>query len=214
LSDQSIEIGVIGLLNSQRSIADFVDGFVVQHESNIGMLQEGMGGQDGVVWLNNRGGDLRRWVDAEIELGLLSIIDRESFQEKRSESRSSSSSNRVEDQESLKASARICQSSDSIEGAIDKFLSNGVMTSSVIISGIFLSSQKLIGVEEFSISSSSDFIDNAGFEINKDCSRNVLSRRSFREESVKGIILLSNGGIRGHGSIRADSMFKAVQLPA
>jgi hypothetical protein len=42
LSNQSVEVGVVGLLDVQRSVANVVDGLVIQKEGNIGVLQEGV----------------------------------------------------------------------------------------------------------------------------------------------------------------------------
>merc|ERR1739836_77146 len=49
LADQPVEVGVGWPLNVQVAPADVVDGLVVNHEGAVGVLQGGMGGQDGVV---------------------------------------------------------------------------------------------------------------------------------------------------------------------
>jgi hypothetical protein len=59
LSDESVQVGVGGSLNIEVSSADIVDGFVVQHNGDIGVFEERVSGQDGVVWLDHSGGDLR-----------------------------------------------------------------------------------------------------------------------------------------------------------
>ena len=71
LSNDAVEIGVSGSLDAETLTADVVDGFVVNHEGNVGVLEGGVGGEDGVVGLDDGGGDLRRGVDAELELWLL-----------------------------------------------------------------------------------------------------------------------------------------------
>jgi len=214
LGNQSVEVSISGLLNVQRSLADVVDGLIVQQEGNISVLQEGVGGQHRVVWLNNRGGHLRRGIDAEIQLRLLSVVDGQSLQEEGSKSRSSSSSNRVEDEESLESSALVSELSDSVQGQVNELLSNSVVSSGVVVSSILLSSQKLVWVEQFSVFSTSDFVDDRWLEIDEDCSWNVFARTGLREEGVEGIILLSKRGIPRHGSIGLNSVLEAVQLPA
>jgi len=97
LSDQSVQVGLGGSLDVQVASADVVDSLVVEHDCDVGVLQQGVGGQHGVVRLNHSGGDLGGGVDGESELGLLSVVDGESLQEQRSESGSGSSSNSVED---------------------------------------------------------------------------------------------------------------------
>jgi hypothetical protein len=75
LSNQSVKIGISGSFDIEISSTDVVDGFIVKHDGDIGMFKERMGGEDGVVWLNDSGGNLGRWVDCETELGFFSVID-------------------------------------------------------------------------------------------------------------------------------------------
>jgi hypothetical protein len=42
----------------------------------------------------------------------------------------------------------------------------------------------------------------------------VLASTSLGEEGVEGIITISNGLIRGHLTIRLDSVLQAIELPA
>jgi len=68
LADYLVEIGVGWAVDVQVTPADVVDGFVVDHKGAVGVLQGGMGGQDGVVGLNNSCGNLGSWVDGKLEL--------------------------------------------------------------------------------------------------------------------------------------------------
>merc|ERR550539_295774 len=92
LTNDFIQIGVRRTLHVEVSFADVVDGLVVDHEGAVGMLQSGVGGQDGVVRFDHSGGHLRCRVDGELKLGLLSVIKRETLHEKGGESRASTSS--------------------------------------------------------------------------------------------------------------------------
>ena len=53
LANQPVQVGVGWPLNVQVSSADIVDGLVVDHEGTVGVLQGGVGGQDGVVGLHH-----------------------------------------------------------------------------------------------------------------------------------------------------------------
>ena len=48
--------------------------FVVNHERTVRVLKSGVGGQNRVVWLNNRCRHLGGGVDRELELGLLAVV--------------------------------------------------------------------------------------------------------------------------------------------
>jgi hypothetical protein len=178
------------------------------------VLKEGVSGEHGVVRLNDGGGDLRGWVNSESELGFLAVIDGQSLEEERSESGSGTTTNSVEDEEALEASALVSKFPDSVEAEIDDFLSDGVMATSEVVSGIFLSGDELFGMEELSISSSSDFIDDSRFKIEEDASGDVFAGTSLREESVEGIITATDGLIGGHLTVRLDAVLEAEELPA
>jgi len=214
LSNKSVQVGVGWSLNVEVSSADIVDGLVVEHNSDIGVLKERVGGEDGVVWFNNGGGDLWGWVDGESELGLLSVINRESLEEERSETRSGTSTDGVEDKESLETSALISELSDSVEAEINDFLTDGVVTTGEVVGGILFTRDKLLWVEELSVGSGSDLIDDSWLEIKEDGSWDVLASTGLREEGVESIITTSNGLVRWHLTVWLDSVLEAEKLPA
>jgi hypothetical protein len=81
LGHKPVEVGVGWALNVKGAAADIVDGLVVEQYGDISVLEEGVGGQDTVVWLNHRGRDLGGWVHSEPKLGLLAVINRQALQE-------------------------------------------------------------------------------------------------------------------------------------
>jgi hypothetical protein len=83
------------------------------------------------------------------------------------------------------------------------------MTSSEVVSSIFFTRNELFWVEELSISTSSDFIDNSWFEIEEYTSWDVFTSTSFTEESVESIITTTDSFIRWHLSVRLDTVFEA-----
>jgi hypothetical protein len=119
----------------------------------------------------------------------------------------------VEHKETLETGTVVSDLSDSVETEIDDFFSDGIMSSGEIVGGIFFSGNELFGMEQLSVSSGSDLIDNGGFQIQEDSSGNVLSGSGFGEESVEGIITTSDGLIRGHLAIRLDSVFQTIKFP-
>jgi len=214
LGDESVEVSVGWSLNVQVSSADIVDSLVIEHDGDISVLEEGVGGEDGVVWLNNGGGDLWGWVDGESELGLLSVINRESLEEERSETGSGTTSDGVEDKETLETSALISELSDSVEAEINDFLSDGVVTTGEVVGGILFTRDKLLWMEKLSVGSGSDLIDNSWLEIKEDGSWDVLASTGLREEGVESIITTSNGLVRWHLTVWLDSVLEAEEFPA
>ena len=94
------------------------------------------------------------------------------------------------------------------------FPAHGVVTTCIVVGGIFLAGNQLLGVEELTVGSGADLINNSWLQIYEDGSWDVLASSSFAEESVEGIVTSSNGLVTGHLTIRLDAVLKAVQLPA
>jgi len=213
LRDQPVEVGVGGPLDVEGSSADIVDGLVVKHDGDVSMLEKRVSGEHGVVWLNNSGGDLGRGVDGEAELGLLTVIDGESLEEERTETGSGTTTDGVEDEEALETSTLVSELSDSVETEIDDFFTNGVVTSGEVVGSVLLTGDELLGVEELSVGTSSDLIDDGWLEIEEDTSWDVLSGTSLGEEGVEGIVTSTNSLVGWHLSIRLDAVLEAEELP-
>ena len=98
------------------------------------------------------------WVDGELQLGFLAVVDGEPLHEEGSESGASASTEGVENEESLETSALIGQFPDTVEYKVDDLLTDGVVTTGVVVGSIFLSSDELLGVEKLTVGSGTDLI--------------------------------------------------------
>lgn len=79
----------------------------------------------------------------------------------------------------METCALISKLSDSVEAEINDFFTNGVMSSGEVVGGIFLSRDELFWMEKLSVGTSSNFIDDSGFEIKEDSSWDVFTSSSF-----------------------------------
>ena len=131
LGNQAVKVLVVGALKTQVATANVVDGLVVDHEGAVGVLEGGVGGEDGVVWFNNRGGNLWRWVDTEFQLALLAIVDRQALHQKSSKTGTSSTTKGVEDEEALETVAVVCEAANLVHHGVNHLLSNGVVATGV-----------------------------------------------------------------------------------
>jgi len=68
-------------------------------------------------------------------------------------------------------------------------------------------------MEELSVSSGSNFINNGWFKIKEDGSWDVLSGTSLREEGVESIITTTDRFVGWHLTIWLDSVLEAEKLP-
>ena len=103
---------------------------------------------------------------------------------------------------------------DTVQDGVDNLLANGVVTTGVVVGGVFLSRNDLVGVVKLGVLSGTDFVTDGGFQVDKDGTRDVLSRGSLAEKGVEGIVGHSKRSVRGHVAIGVDSVLEAVKLPA
>ena len=122
------------------------------------MFQSGVSRQDGVVWFNNSCRNLWSWVHGIFELGFLAVVNAQPLHQQRGESRTGATTKAVEDEEALKTGALVGKFSNAVEYKVDDFLSNGVVTTGVIVGRVLLSTDQLFRMEELAICSGSDFI--------------------------------------------------------
>merc|ERR1719282_1672450 len=109
LTDQPVEVGVTRSLDVEVLSADIVDGLVVDHEGTVDVFEGGVGGEDGVVGLNDRGANRGGRVDGELELGLLAVVHAQPLGEEGGESGAGATAEGVEDEESLESGTLVSQ---------------------------------------------------------------------------------------------------------
>jgi len=214
LAQQTVQIGVGGALDVEVATADIVEGLVVNEIGDISVLEERVNTEHCVVWLHHSGSDLGATPDSEGDLRLLAVIDGETLEEKAAETGASATTDGVEDHESLKTSAVVRQLADAVQNQINNFFANRVMASREIVAGIFLARDQLLGMEQLTVGTRADLIDDGGLQINEDGTRNVFSRTSLTEEGVETIIATANGLVRGHLAIGLNAVLEAEKLPA
>lgn len=139
------------------------------------MLESGVSGENRVVRLNNRGGGLWSWVDTEFKFALFAIVDGQTLHEESSETRSSSTTERVEDEETLETSTVVCNTANLVQNLLNKLLANGVVTTGIVVGSILLSSDHVLWVEQAAVSTSADLIDDVWLEIAVDGTWDVFS---------------------------------------
>jgi hypothetical protein len=102
LGNEAVQVLVRGSRNIEVATADVVNSLVIDEESTVRVLNSAVSRENSVVRLNDgsRGSGSR--VDGELELGLLAVLGRETLEEKSTETRTGTTTEGVEDQETLK----------------------------------------------------------------------------------------------------------------
>jgi hypothetical protein len=175
LRDETVQVLVVGALNAQVPAANVVDGFIVDHEAAVRVLEGCVCGEDGVVWLDDGGCDLRSWIDTELELALLAVIDGQTLHQQGTETRAGTTAKGVEDQETLQSRAVVGDLSNFVQDLVNQLLSNGVMATGVVVGRVLLASDHLLGVEKTTVGTGADLVDNIGLEIAVDGAWHVFA---------------------------------------
>jgi hypothetical protein len=213
LGDETVEVGVGRTLNVETTTADVVEGLVIEHDGDVGVLEEGVGGEDGVVWLDDGGGNLWGWVDTETELGLLTVVDGKTLEEKGTETGTGTTSDGVEHHEALETSTLVGELAKTVEGEVDDLLTDGVVTAGIVVGSILLTGDELLRVVELTVGTGADLIDHGWLEIEEDGTWDVLASTSLGEEGVEGVVTATDGLVGRHLAVRLDAVLKAVKLP-
>ena len=117
----------------------------------------------------------------------------------------------MEKQKSLQARALVGQLPNSVQNQVNDLLSNGVVSSCIIVGRIFLARHQLLRMEQLTVSSSADLINYRRFQIHKDCSGYMLSSTCLGEKGTERVV--SSCFVGWHSAIRLDAMLQAIELP-
>jgi hypothetical protein len=86
-----------------------------------------------------------------------------------------------------------------------------IHTTSVVVSGILLTRDELVGMEELLVGTSANLVDHRGLKIGQNGTRNILSSTSLLEKGLEGLVV---GVAVLHGAVLIDAVLHAVKLPA
>lgn len=170
------------------------------------MLKERVGGKDVVIWLNDSSSDLWGRGNSERELGLTTIIDGKSLKEEGTETGTGTTTSGVEDHETLKTGTVVSKLTDAVKDKVNNLLTNGVVTTGIVVSSILLTGDDLLRVVELTVGTGTDLVTNTWLKIDKDGTRNVLTGTGLREEGVEGVITTTDGLIGWHLTVRLDTV--------
>merc|ERR1712133_156294 len=119
----------------------------------------------------------------------------------------------MEDEKSLETSAVVGKLPDPVENQVNDLLTDGVVASGVVVGGVLLAADHLLGVEQLPVGSAANFVDNRWFQIQEDGSRNMLPSTSLTEEGGEAVIRGSSSLVTRKLTIGLDAVLHAVHLP-
>jgi len=172
---EMVKITVGGGGELEGSEADIVEGLVVNAHNIIGVLDELMHGEGGVVGLNDGVRDLgggHNREGAHLSVGVLftDLGDQES-----SHTGSGTTTEGVGDLESLEAIATFSFLTADIKDGVDELSTFGVVTLGPVVTGTGLSEDEVVRSEELTERSGTDGIHGSGLKVHEDGAGDVAS---------------------------------------
>ena len=206
-----VQITIGGRSELQSPEADIVEGLVVNDLDLIGVFDELMHGEGGVVGLDDGVGHFGGWEHGEgahdpVWVLLTDLGDQES-----SHAGASASSEGVSNLESLKAVAALGLLSDNVENGVDELGSFGVMALGPVVAGSGLAEDEVVGAEELTERSSSDGVHCAGLEIHENGAGHVSASSGLIVVHVDPLEL--KVGVSMIGTGRVNAMLVGDDLP-
>merc|ERR1719451_117074 len=92
----------------------------------------------------------------------------------------------MEEKEALEAGALVGQLTDAVQDEVHDLLADGVVAPGVVVGGVLLAVDQLLGVVELLVGSNSGLVNYGGLQVNKDSSRNMFSTAGLGEEGLEG----------------------------
>jgi len=209
--DEMVKITVGWGGELEGSEADIVKSFVINAHDLIGVLDELMDGEGGVIWLNDGIRDLGGWHDGESGHDSIWVLFSDLGDEEGSHTGSGTTTEGVSDLETLEAIATFGFLSDNIKDGIDELSTFGVMTLGPVVTGTGLSEDEVVWSEELTEWSSSDGVHGSWFEIHEDGSWNISSSGGFVEVDIDSLELEIRVTVVGTG--RVNTMLVGDDLP-
>jgi hypothetical protein len=199
--DQVVKIPVGWGGQFQGTETDVVQGFVVQHHDFVGVFDQLVNGQGGVVWFDDGVGHFWGRKDREGHHDSVGVFFTDLGDQQSSHTGSGTTTQRVSDLETLKAIARFGFFTHDVQNGIDQFGTFGVVTFGPVITGTGLSEDKVIGAEQLAEGSGTDGIHGTRFQIHKDGSGDISATGGFVKVHVDafqlkiGITVVGTGGV-------------------
>merc|ERR1712100_935715 len=166
--DQVVKITVGWGGELEGSEADIVEGLVVNAHDLIGVLDELMDREGGVVWLDDGVGDLWGWHDGEGGHDSVWVLLTDLGDEEGSHTGAGTTTEGVGDLETLEAVAAFSLFTDNIEDGVNELSTFGVVTLGPVVTSTSLTEDEVVWSEELTEWTSTDGVHGAWLEIHKD----------------------------------------------
>jgi hypothetical protein len=195
----------------QGSEANIVESLVIDTVGLVGVLNELVDGEGGVVRLDDGVRDFWRWDNGEGVHDSVWVFLSDFGDQKSSHTGSGTATKRVSELKTLKAITRFGLLSHNIEHTINKLGTLGVVTFSPIVTSSGLTENEVVWSEDLAEWSRSNGIHGTWLQIDEDGSWDVLATGGFIVVDVDSLELEIGVTVVGSGWV--DSVLVGDDLP-
>merc|ERR1719267_182558 len=208
---QVVEVAVGRGGELEGTEADVVQGLVVKAHALIGVLDQLMHGEGGVVWLDHSVGHLGGWHDGEGEHHTVWVLLADLGDQESSHTGTGTTTQGVAELEALEAVAGLGLLAHDIEHGVDELGTLGVVTLGPVVTSTGLAEDEVVGAEELTERTSADRVHGSGLEVHEDGAGHVTSTGSLIVVHVDALQL--EVGVTVVGTGRVDTVLIGDDLP-
>jgi hypothetical protein len=156
---------------------------VVNTEGLVGVLNELVDGQSGVVRLDNGVGDLGGGDDGEGSHHTVGELLTDLGDQECTHTGTGTTTQGVSDLETLEAVASLGLTTDDIDDLVDKLGTLGVVALGPVVTGTGLTEDEVVGTEELAKGTGTDSVHGTGLEIDQNGTGNVLVTGGLKKKN-------------------------------
>merc|ERR1712057_26935 len=198
---EMVQVTVGGGGELEGTEADVVQGLVVQAHALVGVLDQLVDGEGGVVGLDDGVGHLGGWHDGEGEHHAVGVLLTDLGDEESSHTGTRATTEGVAELEALEAIAGLGLLADNIEDGVDELGTLSVVTLGPVVTGTGLPEDKVVRAEELTEGTSTDRVHGTGLEVHEDGTGHVAAAGGLVVVHVDalqlevGVTVVGTGGV-------------------
>ena len=196
-----VEVTIGGGGELEGTEANIVQGLVVEAHALVGILDQLVDREGGIVRLDHSVGHLRRWHDREGQHHTIWVFLADLGDEKCTHTSTSTTTEGVAQLEALEAIAGLGLLAHDVENGVDELSTLGVVTLGPIVTGTSLSEDKVVRTEELTEWASAHGVHGTGLEVHQDGARHVATTSGLVVVHVDafqlevGVTMVSTSGV-------------------
>lgn len=202
-------LGKVRIQSGSRK-AKFLSYLVIDTESLVGVLNELVDGEGGVVRLHDGVRDLGGWHDGESGHHAVGELLADLGNQQSTHTGTGSTTEGVGDLESLEAVATLGLTTDNVDDLVDQLGTLSVMALGPVVSSTGLPENEVVGTEELAKGARTDRVHGTGLEINEDGTGNILVSGGFVEVNIHALQLEVRSAIVAVYRVRVVRLVRIV----